>query len=88
MFFLSENCGQKFIQTCMNIFVLPNTKEDILKRVCKRFWGTIDFHGIFFLLWKSMVPQNRSVSHILQNIFLCVQQNKDVYTGLELLEGE
>ncbi len=32
-----------------------------------------------------MVPQNCSVSHILQNIFLCVQQNKDIHTGLELL---
>ncbi len=35
-----------------------------------------------------MVPQNCSVSLILQNIFLCVQQNKDIHTGLELLEGE
>ncbi len=35
-----------------------------------------------------MVPQNCSVSHILQNIFYCVQQNKDIHTGLELLEGE
>ncbi len=26
--------------------------------------------------------------HILQNIFLCVQPNKDIYTGLELCEGE
>ncbi len=35
-----------------------------------------------------MVPQNCSVSHILQNIFLCGQQNKDIHTGLELHEGE
>ncbi len=29
----------------MNFFFLPNTKEDILKKVCNRlFWGTIDFH--------------------------------------------
>ncbi len=35
-----------------------------------------------------MVPQNRSVSHILQNIFLCVQQNKVIHTGLELFEDE
>ncbi len=34
-----------------------------------------------------MVPQN-CVSHFLQNIFLCVQQNKDIHTGLELFEGE
>ncbi len=42
----------------------------------------------FFLLWKSMVPQNNLVTNFLQNIFLCVQQNKDIHTGLELLEGE
>ncbi len=35
-----------------------------------------------------MVSQNCSVSHILQNIFLCVQQSKDIHTGLELLEGD
>ncbi len=30
----------------MNVFVLPNTKEDILKKVVTRlFWGTIDFHS-------------------------------------------
>ncbi len=32
--------------------------------------------------------QNCSVSHILQNIFHCVQQNKNIHTGLELIEGE
>ncbi len=32
--------------------------------------------------------QNGSVSHILQNIFLCFQQNKDIHTDFELLEGE
>ncbi len=42
----------------------------------------------FFLLWKSMVPQNSLVTNFLQNILLCVQQNKDIHTGLELLEGE
>ncbi len=35
-----------------------------------------------------MVLKNCSVSHNLQNIFLCVQQNKDIHTGLELLEDE
>ncbi len=35
-----------------------------------------------------MVPQNSSVSHILQYIFLCFQQSKDIHTGLELLKGE
>ncbi len=44
--------------------------------------------SISFLLWKSMVPQNSLVTNFLQNIFLCVRQNKDIHTGLELLEGE
>ncbi len=35
-----------------------------------------------------MVPKNCSVSHIILNIFLFVQQNKHIQTGLELLEGE
>ncbi len=55
----------------------------------EQFWGTIDFHSIcFFLLWKSMVLQNSLVTNFLQNIFLCVRQNKQIHTGLELLEGE
>ncbi len=33
-----------------------------------------------------MVPQNCSVSHILLDIFLRVQQNKDIHSGLELLD--
>ncbi len=39
----------------------------------------------FFSLWKSMVPQNCLVTNFLQNIFLCVRQNKDIHTGLEIL---
>ncbi len=31
---------------------------------------------------------NGTPEHILQDIFLCVQQNKEIHTGLELLEGE
>ncbi len=42
----------------------------------------------FFQLWKSMVPQNSLVTNFLQNIFLCVWQNKEIHTGLELLEGK
>ncbi len=69
----------------MNVFVLLNTKEDILKNEGKR---AILNHSIFFLLWKSMVPRNSLVTNFLQNIFLRVRQNKDIHTGLELLEGE
>ncbi len=56
----------------------------------KKIICSAEHKGRYFekILWKSMVPQNCSVSHILQNIFLCVQQNKDIHTGLELLEGE
>ncbi len=35
-----------------------------------------------------MVPQNSLVTNFLQNIVLCVRQNKEIHTGLELLEGE
>ncbi len=52
----------------------------------QQFWGIIDFHRIFFPTME--VPQNSLVTNFLQNIFLCVRQNKDIHTGLELLEGE
>ncbi len=42
----------------------------------------------FLLLWKPMVPQNSLVTNLIQNIFLCVRQNKEIHAGLELLEGE
>ncbi len=42
----------------------------------------------FFLLRKSMVPQNRLVINFLQNILFFVRQNKEIHTGLELLESE
>ncbi len=31
---------------------------------------------------------NSLITNFLQNIFLCVQQNKDIHTGLEILEDE
>ncbi len=72
----------------MNVFVLLNKREDILEKVGNRA-VTIDFHRIFFpILWKSMVPQNSLVTNFPQNIFLCVRQNKEFHTGLEILEGE
>ncbi len=73
----------------MNVFVLLNTKEDILKNVGNRavlghywlpcnFFSTVDVNG----------AQNSLVTSFLLNIYICVQQNKDIHTGLELLEGE
>jgi len=41
-----------------------------------------------FLLCKSMVPNNCLVPIVLQNIFLCVQKEKETHTGLQQLEGE
>jgi len=70
----------KLLQTCMSFFLL-NTKEDILKNN----WTSIVF---LFLLWKSMVPNNRLVPIVLQNIFLCVRLKKETHTGLQQLEGE
>jgi len=51
----------------------------------KQFWGTID---IFFLLWKSMVPQSGLVTDLIQNIYPSVQQNKEMNSDLEELEVE
>jgi len=73
---------------CEPVFLLLNTKEDILKND----WivGTIDFHSIllWIILWKSMVPNKCLVPIVLQNIFLCVQQKKETRTGLQQLEAE
>ncbi len=39
----------------------------------EQFWGTIDFHSILFLLWKSKVPQNSLVTNFLQKYLpLCL----------------
>jgi len=59
-----------------------NTTEDILMNDWK--FGTIDFHSIFFFYYGSQWY----VPIVLQNIFLCVQQKKETYTGLQQLEGE
>ncbi len=71
----------------MDVFVLLNTKEDILNNVGSS-GVTLTSIVFFFLIWKSMVPQNSLVTNFLHNIFLCSQQNKYIYTGLELIEVE
>jgi len=35
-----------------------------------------------------MGPVNFLVTDIIQNILFCVQQKKDIHTGLKQLEGE
>jgi len=65
------------------VFVLLNTKEDILNNVCDQ--TVVGHHWLIGekIIWKSMVPHNCLVTNIIQNIFFCVQQNKHIYTGLE-----
>ncbi len=49
----------------------------------------IDYHSMEKnMLWKSMGTRNCLVTHILQNNFLCVQQKKEIRTGLEQHERE
>jgi len=62
----------------MNFFLLLNTKEDILKNVDNQ---TVDVPHFFpSIIWKSMGYINCLVTDILQNIFLCVQQKKEIHT--------
>ncbi len=54
----------------------------------EQFWGTIDFHSICISTMEVYGAPKHPDYRFLQNIFLCVQQNKHIHTGLELLEGE
>ncbi len=50
----------------------------------EQFWGTIDFHRIFFpTLVVNGAPKQPGYKFYSEY----VQQNKDIHTGLELLEG-
>jgi len=49
---------------------------------------TIDFYSRKKILCKSMGYINILVTDIIQYIFFCVQQKKEIHTGLKLLEGE
>ncbi len=68
-------------------FVLPNTKEDILKKVWKQFWGTVDFHS---KKKNTMVvngaPNLLCLLYSSEYLPLCSEEQ--IHTGLELLEGE
>ncbi len=71
-------------QTCMNVFVLLNKGRYSEECGKQRSSGApLTSIVFFFLLWKSMVPKNSLVTNFLQNVFLCVQQNKEIHTGLE-----
>jgi len=55
------------VQTCMNFFLLLNTKEGVLN-VGNQLMNPVDFHRKK-MLWKSMGSINCLVTDILQNIF-------------------
>ncbi len=72
--------------------VVPNCWTQ--RKIFWRMWETenvghtIDFHSIFSYYGSQWCPKTGWLQTLLQNIFLCVRQNKDIHTGLELLEGE
>ncbi len=50
--------------------------------------GAIDFHSIYFPSIEVNGAPKQPGYKLSSKFFLCVQQNKDIHTGLELLEGE
>ncbi len=44
--------------------------------------------SIVFFFLRQWCPKTAWLQTFFKNIFLCVRQNKDIRTGLELLEGE
>ncbi len=58
-------------------------------RELEPFWGTIDFHCILFPIKEvNGALKQPIVTNFLQNVFLYIQQNEHIHTGLVLLEGE
>ncbi len=67
-------------QTCINLFLVVNTKEDISKNVGNQtVAGPLD--------WNSLGTSNCLVFHILQNS-MYVQQKKETHLGLKLILSE
>ncbi len=66
----------RVIQTCMNVFVLLNTKEDILKNVeTEQFWIIV----FVSLLWKSMVPKTADYKLSPKYLPLCSAEQTHSY---------
>jgi len=49
----------------------------------QQFWGTTDFHSCFFPTMEVIGAPKQC-----RNIFLCVQKNKEMYTGFGTIKGE
>ncbi len=52
--------------------------------VTKQLAVMVDFHGIFFILWKSVVTLNCLVTHSLQNI---LKKNNHPLSGCAAVEN-
>ncbi len=50
----------------------------------EQFWIIV----LFFPTMEVNDAPKQTDYHLLQNILICVRQNKDIHTGLEILEGE
>ncbi len=73
-------------QTCINLFIVVNTKEDISKNVGNQtVAGPLDRYTK--ILWNSLGTSNCLVFHILQNS-MYVQQKKETHSGLKLILSE
>ncbi len=73
-------------QTCINLFLVVNTKEDISKNVgSQTVAGPLDRYKK--ILWNSLGTSNCLVFHILQNS-MYVQQKKETHSGLKLILSE
>ncbi len=73
-------------QTCINLFLVVNTKEDISKNVGNQtVTGPLDRYKK--ILWNSLGTSNCLVFHILQNS-MYVQQKKETHSGLKLILSE
>ncbi len=73
-------------QTCINLFLVVNTKEDISKNVGNQtVAGPLDRYKK--ILWNSLGTSNCLVFHILQNS-MYVQQKKETHSGLKQILSE
>ncbi len=74
-------------QTCINLFLVVNTKEDISKNVGNQTVAGHLIVGYKTILWNSLGTSNCLVFHILQNS-MYVQQKKETHSGLKLILSE
>ncbi len=88
-------------QTCINLILVVNTKEDISKNVGNQIHLIVRYKkkivvvgnlvhlivGYKKILWNSLGTSNCLVFHILQNS-MYVQQKKETHSGLKLILSE